>query len=44
MNNGIFVPKPTFELLLRQIQRVLPRLALASILLNYLYVTKVCGV
>ena len=43
MNNGTFIPNPTFELLLKQIQRVLPRLALASILLNYL-VTAVINV
>ena len=43
MNNETFVPNPTFELLLKQIQSILPKLALASILLNYL-VTAVINV
>lgn len=43
MNNGNFIPNPTFEELLKQIQRVLPKLALASIILNYL-VTAVINV
>jgi hypothetical protein len=43
MNNETFVPNPTFERLLKQIQVVLPKLALASILLNY-FVTAVINI